>query len=146
MKLKVWELGGKLQGNSHFIQAEDIVLPQGFGVEEKCVVGVMVNVHGFDVLEATTLLVSDPRWSGAKPSPNYDIPTVFSYTGGREKVEEMINTLLQEWEEATQKKAYIQIRIEENLKNDFYSKCEENFQNPSAVIRGLIKKYVEEEK
>lgn len=42
-----------------------------------------------------------------------------------------------------EKKAYIQIRIEESLKNEFYSKCEENFQTPSVVLRGLIKKFVE---
>lgn len=44
-----------------------------------------------------------------------------------------------------EKKAYIQIRIEESLKNEFYSKCEENFQTPSVVLRGLIKKFVEGE-
>ena len=145
MKLKVWELGGSLSGRNHFIQAEGIVLPQGFGVDEECVIGVMVNVHGFDLLEPTTLLVSDPRWADAEPAPNYDIPLVMEYAGGEEKVREMIENHLQEWEEATQKKAYIQIRIEESLKNDFYSKCEENYQTPSVVLRGLIKKFVEEE-
>lgn len=44
-----------------------------------------------------------------------------------------------------EKKAYIQIRIEESLKNEFYSKCEKNFQTPSVVLRGLIKKFIEEE-
>lgn len=44
-----------------------------------------------------------------------------------------------------EKNTYIQIRIEESLKNEFYSKCEENFQTPSVVLRGLIKKFVEEE-
>lgn len=44
-----------------------------------------------------------------------------------------------------EKDARMHIRIEESLKNDFYSKCEENFQTPSVVLRGLIKKFVEEE-
>lgn len=47
--------------------------------------------------------------------------------------------------ELEEKNAYIQIRIEESLKNKFYSKCEENFQTPSVVLRGLIKKFLEEE-
>ncbi len=41
--------------------------------------------------------------------------------------------------EEEEKKAYIQIRVEDSLKNEFYSKCEENFQTPSVVLRGLIK-------
>ena len=44
-----------------------------------------------------------------------------------------------------EKDARIHIRIEESLKNEFYEKCEENFQTPSVVLRGLIKKFVEEE-
>ena len=44
-----------------------------------------------------------------------------------------------------EKDARIHIRIEESLKNEFYSKCEENFQTPSVVLRGLIKKFLEEE-
>ena len=44
-----------------------------------------------------------------------------------------------------EKDARIQIRIEESLKNEFFSKCEENFQTPSVVLRGLIKKFIEEE-
>jgi hypothetical protein len=44
-----------------------------------------------------------------------------------------------------ERNTHIQIRIEESLKNDFYSKCEENYQTPSVVLRGLIKKYLEEE-
>ena len=44
-----------------------------------------------------------------------------------------------------EKNTHIQIRIEESLKNEFYSKCEENYQTPSVVLRGLIKKYLEEE-
>ena len=57
----------------------------------------------------------------------------------------MTEKKLDEQEEAAMKKAYIQIRIEESLKNEFYSKCEENFQTPSVVLRGLIKKFLEEE-
>lgn len=57
----------------------------------------------------------------------------------------MTEKKLGEQEEAAMKKAYIQIRIEESLKNEFYSKCEENFQTPSVVLRGLIKKFLEEE-
>ena len=45
-----------------------------------------------------------------------------------------------------EKDARIHIRIEESLKNEFYSKCEENFQTPSVVLRGLIKKFVEEKR
>lgn len=44
-----------------------------------------------------------------------------------------------------EKNTHIQFRLEESLKNEFYSKCEKNFQTPSVVLRGLIKKYLEEE-
>lgn len=44
-----------------------------------------------------------------------------------------------------EKNTHIQIRIEESLKNEFYGKCKENYQTPSVVLRGLIKKYLEEE-
>ena len=44
-----------------------------------------------------------------------------------------------------EKNTWIQVRIEESLKNDFFAKCKENFQIPSVVLRGLIKKFIEEE-
>ena len=57
----------------------------------------------------------------------------------------MTNIIEHKGKEAAMKNTYIQIRIEESLKNEFYSKCEKNFQIPSVVLRGLIKKFIEEE-
>ena len=139
MKLKVWELGGKASGNNHFIQAEGVTLPQGFGVAEECVVGVMVNVHGFDVLEAPTLLVSDPRWADATPSPGYDIPIVMGYAGGKEKAKEMIENLLREWEEATQKKVKFTTNIYEQLLKEIKMKAIEENRNVNEIIEELLK-------
>ncbi len=63
----------------------------------------------------------------------------------KERRSEMAEKKLDEQEEVSMKKAYIQVRIEESLKNKFYSKCEKNYQIPSVVIRGLIKNFIEEE-
>lgn len=144
MKLKVWKLGGKISGNNHFIQAEGITLPQGFGVAEECVVGVMVNVHGFDVLEATTLLVSDPRWADATPSPGYDIPIVMGYAGGEEKAKEMIEDLIQEWEEATKKKVKFTTNINEELLKKVKMTAIKEGRNVNEIIEEQLEKYLEE--
>ncbi len=39
------------------------------------------------------------------------------------------------------KTTQIQVRIEQDLKDAFYKKCEENMQTPSLVIRKLIENF-----
>lgn len=40
------------------------------------------------------------------------------------------------------KKESLTIRISKKLKEEFYSRCEENLQTPSIVIRSMIENYI----
>lgn len=44
------------------------------------------------------------------------------------------------------KKVNLNIRISEELKNDFYRIAEENVQTPSALIRRWIEEYIKKNK
>jgi len=94
-KYDVYHLDGT---DGMFLVEKDIILPEGFGIAEKCRVGIMIRSNG--EVEAITMAVSDPRWAGGYEIDQPDILEIaYSYTNGKAGADQLLAELLQAYKE-----------------------------------------------
>lgn len=94
-KYAVYHLDGV---DGMFLAENDIILPEGFGMAEKCRVGIMIRSNG--EVEAITMAISDPRWAGGYEIDQPDILEIaYSYTNGKAGADQLLAELLREYKE-----------------------------------------------
>lgn len=76
------------------IVAIELIQPEGFNIVEKCYPAIWFTVGYEPKIEMVP--VSHPFFSDADKAPNWDLGHAIEHLGGRDKLESMITSLLQE--------------------------------------------------